>query len=473
MIGKADKESLRNVLQDIEARELRKLILHLANMKEGIFIDVLEWLHRSVSKETKLKRKGGVKTKQKATSTLVNDKLALEYWDHIEDLMYKLEGYHETWVEDELEGYLGRIEDLAKSSPMSRDTRLELMNKAMYLRGTLFGYGFEEAVMDSCYQMCKSQEDWMHLLERLKGVDEFGGFSEPTSTERQYIMEIIKEKLGDDEYFVSEQEENLETVEDYMRLVDYYEARENHEKSEKLANNGILNAKGNSSELYQFLLDFYSKNDDDENLKCLAKTAISRKHSERMVLNGLFEFHKEKDDYNTAKEYLLQAFEYMKSFDDFIGEYKRMKSFLVDADWAQVEPRFLEKCKKSRILHYMEICQENKAYEEILPILKSSLESTTTKEKWNEMPIQYERFARKLEKVFPDEIIDLYWSNAQIYILKGNRKAYKRAGVYLGYARKIFTSILKKGDEWSKRIKIMKNLNHRRTAFLEETKDLN
>jgi hypothetical protein len=113
---------------------------------------------------------------------------------------------------------------------------------------------------------------------------------------------------------------------DYWNLVQYYIGKRKKELALETAQKGIEKGEGRLIELYDYLIDHFSKLYDDNALEMIAQTAMERKIEVKYVLDKLFVFFKNRDN-EKAKEKLLQSYR-NNSYKKYFEEYKRMKSFL-------------------------------------------------------------------------------------------------------------------------------------------------
>ena len=102
-----------------------------------------------------------------------------------------------------------------------------------------------------------------------------------------------------------------------------------------------------------FCLNHYAKREDTANLERIVQHAIKKKSDEKEMLDRLFEYYKSHNDYENAKRAILKEFEYVKEA-GYIPEvrsythYNKMKQFLIEADWKEIEPKIIRDVRGER-----------------------------------------------------------------------------------------------------------------------------
>lgn len=270
--------------------------------------------------------------------------------------------------------------------------------------------------------------------------------------------------MNDDARYLEERLKNLHYGMDYWDLVQYYIGKRKKKLALETAQKGIKKGEGRLTELYDYLIDHFSKLHDDNALETIAQIAMERKIQVKYVLDKLFEYYKNRD-YEKAKEKLLQSYR-NNSYKKYFEEYKRMKSFLSKEDWEKIEPEIIREAQNRNIYEYMNICLDKGMKDTVINIIVSP-----PKDQWGYSTYSdFDSFAEKLEKDYPQEILEYYYKRAYIRIANGDRKTYKEAVRYLGKVKAIYLKYLKDADKWAQ---ILSNLQiefRKRPAFIDELK---
>lgn len=179
----------------------------------------------------------------------------------------------------------------------------------------------------------------------------------------------------------------------------------------------------------------------------------------------LFEYYKTQGNYEKAKEAQLKAYKIMR-YGNYYAEYKKLKKFMRDADWKQVEPKIFKDIKEKDICDYLRICLDKNMKEAVLHTILNPPEN-----QWI-MKNEFDEFAAKLEEDFPERIIEYYWQSAYRNIPGGNRNTYRIATGYLAKVKHIYINMLKDESRWEKRFSELKAEFKNRPAFLDEVREL-
>jgi hypothetical protein len=153
-------------------------------------------------------------------------------------------------------------------------------------------------------------------------------------------------------------------------------------------------------------------------------------------------------------------------YGNYYAEYKKLKKFMNDADWKQVEPKIFKDIQEKNICDYLRICLDKNMKEAILHTILNPPEN-----QWI-MKNKFDEFAAKLEEDFPEEIIEYYWQSAYMNIPGGNRNTYRIATGYLAKVKHIYINLLKDESRWKKRFSDLKTEFKKRPAFLDEVREL-
>jgi len=316
-------------------------------------------------------------------------------------------------------------------------------------------------MMDVFFEICQTKEEWEYLVKKL---DEH-----PSDWRKKLIMDIQKEHLHDDKAYLQERMKKLHYGKDYWDLVDFYAGKGEMDKALEIAEKGLLKGEGRLTELFQFLADHFAKKGDTANLERIVQTALAKGDEEKPMLNILFEFYRDQGNYVKAKAALLKSFEFTGN-NAYYAEYNRMKDFLKDSDWEQIEPKVFGEIKDKNIKEYLRICLDKNMKKDVVDIIISSPSPRHIMGLILEN--DFDDFADNLKEEYPEKIIEYYMQKAYGKTKGGSRKTYGTAARYLTKVKDIYDEILKDEMKWKERFSGFKAEFKNRPAFLEAVKQL-
>jgi hypothetical protein len=440
--------SLNKKLQSLDRIELYELLQILMNKKPELHKLILEWF--------KAKQNSGESGTDEDMVSL-NERLLSEHWNDAKHIISEFNEYGGCGYEDENEAYdsLYEISELIEEGNISSSAKLEFLDDA-FKEYNIGNSGFEDALMDIFFSICETKEEWEYLVTKL---DE-----KPSGWRKKLIMDIQKNCFCDDEAYLEERMKILHYGMDYWDLVTFYIDRNKPQKSLEIAEEGILKGEGRVIELFQFLFDHFAAKKDTYNLKRIVNTALERKTEEKSMLDRLFKYYEDQNDYENAKENLLQSFDFTPQ-ESHYAEYKKIKKFLKDSDWKQVEPEIFNKTKEKNIHDYLRICMDKNMEKTVLDVIFNPPVN-----RWGIIiNNNFDEFADRLIEKYPEKIIEYYWQRARKNIPGGNRKTYAIAAGYLAKAKHIYIKTSNDESTWKKRFFDLRTEFKNRPAFLDET----
>lgn len=442
--------SIKGQLESLNSEELIKLIIYLVHRGEQSRLHVLEWLDEYNNQPQNIANQKGSGKPLK-----IHDELLFEYWSNAQSIISEFNCYGGGSDEDEETTYewLQKINDLISEDKITPEAKLEFMDAA-FIEFDEGNSGFDDALLDLFFELCKEKEEWEYLVKKLN--------NKPSEWRKNLAMEIYINHLNDDARYLEERLKNLHYGSDYWDLVQYYIGKENNEKALQTAQKGIKRAEGCLTELYDYLIEHFSNLNDDSELERIADTAAKRDNDIIYVLDRLFEYYKARD-YDKAKEKLLQSYR-DNTHKRYFEEYKKMKIFLSLEDWEKTEPKIIEEAKNKNLFEYMNICLDKGMKDTVISIIASP-----PKNQWGYITYSdFDSFAEKLDKDYPEEIIAYYYKKAYSRILNGNRKTYKEAVRYLSKIKAIYINYLKDADRWEQILRNLQTEFEKRPAFIDE-----
>ncbi len=453
--------SIDEKLQVLSNKDMYDLLQTLLNKNSEVRKSILEWL-MDKSKDMK-------NINRKQVSKALNEERLWENWFDAKSIISQFNEYGGGPEDEEEECYdhLDDIEELAKKDEISTDVKFKFMDE-LFEEYNVGNSGFEDKMMEICFALCKTKEEWQYLVKKLG--------KNPTDWRKDLIMDIQKKHLQDDDAYLKMRKDDLKFGMDYWDLAEFYIGKGEQKKAVEIAEEGLLKGEGRLTELFGFLSDHYAKSRDTANLERVVQYAIKKEGDEKEMLDRLFEYYKAQNDYENAKRALLNAFEYVKAA-GYIPEvrsyahYNKMKQFLVEADWKEVEPEIIRNVQDKDLEDYMQICLDKNMKKEVVEILLNPPKKRPDSGLLFEKEYDFDKFAKQLKEEFPEDIIKYYWQKAYCHIQNGNRDTYRTAARYLDMVKHVYIDILNEESRWEQRFSNLKAEFKKRPAFLEELKN--
>lgn len=454
--------SLDEKLRSLDGRELYGLVQNLMEKKLENRKLILEWFKdRSKDRENMISGR-----ERSALEKTLNEELLWEHWYNAKPIISQFNEYGGGPEDEEEEcyDYLDEIEELAEKGKISTDTKFEFMDD-LFEEYNVDNSGFEDRMMEICFTLCKTKEEWQNLVKKLG--------EQPTEWRRGLIREIQKKHLKDDDAYLKMRKRDLHYGMDYWDLADFYIQKGENKKAVEIAEEGLLKGYGRLTELFEFLSNYYAKSRDTADLERVVQYALKERSDEKVMLDRLFEYYKAQNDYKNAKKALLKAFEYVEGA-GYIPEvrsyahYNKMKQFLTKTDWKNIEPKIIRETQEKDLEDYLRICLDKNMKKEVVDILLNPPKKQNSIRFGFEKDYNFDEFANRLKEEFPEEIIKYYWQKAYSNIQNGNRGTYRMAAGYLARVKHIYTEILNVDSKWEQHFSDLRVEFRKRPAFLEE-----
>lgn len=455
-VEQTERFSIDEDLHSLDKEELFDLLQDILEQKPEIFELILEWF----------KEKQKTSPEKVTKKICINDELLMEYWSDAREIISEFNEYGGGSEDDEDEACscLNRISDMSNEGNISTAAKLRFLDDA-FEEYNNENSGLEDAMMDVFFEICQTKEEWEYLVKKL---DEH-----PSDWRKKLIMDIQKEHLHNDKAYLAERMKKLHYGMDYWDLAKFYVEKGNRKKAVEIAEEGLLKGKGRQTELFEILSDHYAKIQDTANLERIVQYAITKEGDEKEMLGRLFEYYKTQNDYENAKKALLKAFKYVKGA-GYIPEvrsyahYNKIKQYLVEADWKEIEPKIIKEVREKDLEDYMRICLDKNMKKEAVDILLNSPKKRPGFGVLSDGEYDLDEFAQRLKEEFPYDIIEYYWQKAYSKIQNGNRNTYYIAARYLDMVKHIYIDVLNEKSKWEQRFSNLKVEFKKRPAFLEE-----
>jgi uncharacterized Zn finger protein len=436
MSGK--KKTIESVLKDKTEAQLRQLLIDISRRFPDTSDFILRWSNS----------KGQID---------VAGELAMALWKKAEVIIDQFNEYGGGPDDDE-EAACEYICEMGKLIPkLSWEARQKIVDR-MLEQYSYGNSGFEDMLIEACYKMCSEKDELVYLAEQFLS---FGRF-----WDKRRAMAIYR-RIGEGDKYLQIRASSLEFANDYLDLAEYYEEQGDIETALEVAKKGLRKGEGSMKQLLLFMFDCYEQRNDTIQLEELKQFCEAKNVELETIYSRLHEYYKAGNDYENAKIYLL------KHFDNFgrrelDKKYAEIKGYLKQDDWNVVEERLFASIKERDLEGYLQICLKKGLNREVCDIIMG-------------MPIQrygpwgsdYDYFADKLMKAFPDEIIKYYWARAIALIESGkNRDNYKNAIPYFKKVKSIYVKIQKNTPLWERKLAEIRATYPKRKALMEEIRVL-
>ena len=436
------KSKIKSLLLDKTESQLRELIIDIVSR----FPDSYEFIFRQEKSEGKVD---------------VNAELAAELWTDAEAIISEFNEYGGGPEEDEEEAH-EKIEELSKLLPsLPWQERREIMDD-MLKQYHLGNSGFDDVLIDACFEMCKEEQEWLYLAERLLS---FGG-----RWDKKLAMDIYSELGAGDEY-LKIRHNSLEYGEDYLDLACHYEEEGDKDKALELAHTGLKKAVGYLGGLLEYLFDYYEEKRDTAKLEKLKNFCESKKSDLEMMYGRLHNYYKSISDYENAKKYILLKFGIVRGH-ELSKLYADIRDFLSQDDWNKYEADLFAALKERDTTGYLNVCFDKGLKQEVLDFVMRQKAPSKFNYWWS---IDYDEFADRLAGDYPREIIEYYNKKAIVLAEAGagrDRTNYKGAIRHLEKIKNIFTNILNDESAWHHLLAGLRMTYQKRPAFMEESRVL-
>ncbi len=447
-----DEFDFERTLASLTTEQLCDLIDHLIQNDPDVRHLTLEWYKKM------LERSDSSLLREK--SHHLDDELLMEYWSYASSIISEFNEYGggDEEEEDTACEWLYKISDLIEEGNISHEGKIAFMEEA-FVEYDKYNSGYEDRLAEIFFELCETDEQWQYLVRKLKRC--------PSDWRNKLVMDILRDHLHDDDAYLELRLNKLEYGNDYWELASFYTQRGNVDKAVETAETGLLEGKGRLTELYVFLFDHFAKMGDISDAERIVHKALKSKHDEKIMLDKLFRHYQSQGNYQKAKDALLKSFTYASRSEEY-KEYQKIKTYLKNDDWSEVEPGLFSSLRDRNMLAYLQICMDKNMKEEVISNL---LAMPKAPDRWAHFN-DFDKLALELKTEFPKEVIEYYWQKAYCNVPGGTRKTYRVAEGYLEIVRDIYVVILQDRSAWEKRFTSLKVEFKNRPAFLDEVSEL-
>lgn len=264
--------------------------------------------------------------------------------------------------------------------------------------------GLTDVLVDVASRMCRTKEEKIYLADFLA---DYGN-----SFYKNYASEIYAENSRQD---ASEAvTEALVSSSDYIALANKYKKQGEQELALKIIQEGLDKAEGRLFEIYGFLFSYYAQRKDEKALEDLYQKAFQKEQDKDFLTELMYGYYKETGNYAKEKEMLSALISCADS--KKLGKWYHIcqKEFLAP-DFAAEEKKILEIMKERNLPAYYDICIEKGNVSEVLSYLAGRQQFTERNADAGH------RLSKQLVALYPKEIVEIYWNEADFYAQLGSQ----------------------------------------------------
>ena len=398
------KDALAELLGAATPKVLSDLILELADEWPDVRRECFDFLKSRVSVSKALKNRS-------------EGEIILALWSELLPDLEELYDYGggDYDLADHVGELLAQIQAHLESKQVDSEYRREILDRALpFIENG--NAGMDDMLYDVAYAACYDEKDLRWLAETFEDMKD----DWKTSHARR-----IYRQIGDRDKYLELRLSHMEYGADFHDLATFYWEADEKEKALQVAEEGLDKGKGRMNELRQFV-------------------------SERTLESG------------DREKYMALQFDHATDRLTF-DKYKIFKEMCTPAEWKNFEVKILTCMKNAWYSEKLKIHMHRKKYDKAVGILTKHRYPTSVWDADDEL-----RSAKKLEKLFPEEILKYYLSGLGNLTDSATRKEYARKAKVMAKVRRLLIEVIGDKGRWEKFALKVKQENIRRPAFQEE-----
>ncbi len=402
-----DLKTARKLLANQSKEGLLRIIVSLSESSD----EAEEWLLDYCEKHGEVNE-----------AELLARKQVEHYWNAAEEMIDEANCYGGTSEDeaDEVDAALCTIRELAKKHSFSWDFRQSLIDR-MLEQADRNNSGFEDALIDACMDLCRTEKEFLYLADRLRDAS--------SAYYRRFAAALFL-KYGDEDSFVEIQSQNLEYGSDYIALADFYMKKGQRDKAIRLVETAAQKVDSRLDEVYEWLYKVYRRENQEEKLIHLYENAQSKRWNLDTMTRLMVEYYA--DDYEKKRPYLLRMPEVCGN-----GETKEWldtcRRELTPEDFDKASGRLYALLKKKAPTDYLQLRIDEGCFDEVLEYLR---EHPNKPGSYWEVD-QGHKLSKQLASRYPEEVCRLYWRECEGLCTMTNKKYYAQAVSILKEIRRI------------------------------------
>lgn len=398
-------DPLKSMLKAATRADLIALLLEIAGENLTIRRHCIDYL------------KGTVKI-DLSTHRSAESSAALTLWYEVEPELSELDEYGGADYDtiDAVDEVLHQLMEVLEELTLDEEDREDLLDEVIsYIKSG--NAGMDDNLYDIAYATCKNDGDLRELAKRFENLDQHW----PLEHARQ-----IYRRIGDRKQYLELRNKRLHYGMDYYDLVAFYWENGEKIKAVETARKGMELAEGRMDELRMFLADRAKEDGDRE-----------------AYLEYIFA---QRTDYLT------------------LSSYKELEKECRKGEWEKYEGKIIDLLEKNFNIQAVKIYMYRKEYEMALRYFKPPFRSTYHIFGESELF----SISKRLEVLFPEEILAFYRSSVGNLNVSASRKIYAQNALGIMRVRRILVEVMKRPEEWKAYALKIKSNNAKRPAFQEE-----
>jgi len=398
-------DPLKSMLKAATREDLIALLLEIAGENLTIRRHCIDYL------------KGTVKI-DLSTHRSAESSAALTLWYEVEPELSELDEYGGADYDtiDAVDEVLHQLMEVLEELTLDEEDREDLLDEVIsYIKSG--NAGMDDNLYDIAYATCKNDGDLRELAKRFENLDQHW----PLEHARQ-----IYRRIGDRKQYLELRNKRLHYGMDYYDLVAFYWENGEKIKAVETARKGMELAEGRMDELRMFLADRAKEDGDRE-----------------AYLEYIFA---QRTDYLT------------------LSSYKELEKECRKGEWEKYEGKIIDLLEKNFNIQAVKIYMYRKEYEMALRYFKPPFRSTYHIFGESELF----SISKRLEVLFPEEILAFYRSSVGNLNVSASRKIYAQDALGIMRVRRVLVEVMKRPEEWKAYALKIKSNNSKRPAFQEE-----
>ncbi len=392
------------LLETMPKAKLIDLLVIVSTSRPAVRRECLDYLDRHITPLPSRKKQ------------LEGEKL-LALWSELAPDLDELDAYGggDYDVQDHVSDLLQEITDELSQKKIEAPYRQQLLDDVLpYIQSGQAG--LDDDLYDLANATCYSDDDWLVLAEAFETM---GGDWKIDNARRIY------RRIGNREKYLELRQRELTTGADYFDLADFHWQAGEKQKAMEIAEIGLLKGMGCMDELRQFV----------------AKRVKSAGDRGR---------------------YLALQFDYAT---DHLtcDKYKAFRKLCTTAEWKSYEAKILARVKNAEEIEQLSIRMHRKEYDEALAVLTRG--RYPLYDWFRDYKLQT---AKRLESMYPEEILKFYLSGLGYLDSNATRKEYASKAEIMKKIQHLLVDVLHDAPRWREFAFNVKQDNIRRPAFQEE-----
>ncbi|HOO57143.1 MAG TPA: hypothetical protein PLN69_09990 [bacterium] len=398
------RDALNALLEAAEAKDLRALIVELADDRPEVRRECVVFLKEHVS----------LKPASKSTAD-VEEAWAL--WAELEPDLSELDEYGggDYGVQDYVVELLYQLAQKLRENDISWEVRQEFLEEVLpYIKSS--NAGLDDDLYEVAYAACKTNEEERYLAQKFETLGPDWAI--------EHAMRIYRD-IGDRDKYLELHALKMKYGMDYYDLSKFYWDAGEKDKAVEVAREGMEKGEGRMDELRNFLAIHAKKSGDR---------------------SGYFKLQFEQaTDRLTAKKY--------QEFRKICGK----------KEWEEYEPRIMAAAERIREDERLKIFMLRKEYDKAIETLSKMDYPDGLFGKEDVLKI-----AAKLEKRYPEQVLEFYKTGLGNLNISLTRKDYARKATVIKKVRHMWIDIMNEPGKWKLFASQVKEANDRRPAFQQE-----